>query len=285
MTKLASLSTTALCALALVAGISPAAADGGMGNELYGSAKFGVDWTNYNPNGAPDYDSNTFIGQGTVGVPLGNGWSAEGNFSFETQQFDNFGLPVSFAVDTWGVGALIGYRFDGQGRLGFDLAYQSADFGASIDGYRAGLRGEYFWMPNVTVRATAGWQNYDTSGIKADGFYGSAGGSYYFTRNIGFRGDIDYYTYNLSGFGSTSDYNVWDFGGKLQYKCDDYPLIFGGHVNYTTIDAFGSNNNAWNFGLDITASFGVGAGSSSLRDTETTAPFGPVRTGIKYFAF
>ena len=284
MTKLAYLSSTALCALALVAGVTPAAADGMGGHDLYGSANFGYDWTNYNPSGASDFHTGTFIGQGAVGVPLGNGWSAQGNFSFETQQFNNFG-PGTFSIDTWQVGGLVGYNFDGQGRLGFDLAYQSADFGTSIDGYRAGARGEYFWMPNATLRASAGYQNYDQSGLQADGFYGGVGGSYYFSRNVGLRGNIDYTDYNVTGFGPSADYNYWDFGAKIQYKCDDYPLIFGGHANYGTIDAFGNNADAWNLGIDITALFGVGAQNSSLRDAEVNAPFEPMRIGIKYLTF
>jgi hypothetical protein len=284
MTKLAYLSSTALCALALVAGVSPAAADGaagGWGNQLYGRVNLAYDWTMYNPNAAPDFHTHTFIGQGALGVPLGNGWSAEGNFSFESQQFNSF--SPKFSVDTWQVGGLVGYRFDGEGRIGFDLAYQTVDFGLSVDGYRAGARGELFWRPDVTFRAAAGYQNYDTSGIKADGFYGSAGGSYYFSRNIGFRGNVDYFTYNLRGFGPSSDYNVWDFGGKLQYKCDTYPFVFGAHADYATVDAFGTHgNDAWNLGIDFTALFGIGAQDSSLRDAEVNAPFESMRTGVKY---
>ena len=285
MTKLAYFSSSAVCALALVAGVTPAAADGMGGHDLYGMANFAYDWTMYNPSGAPDFHTNTFIGQGAVGVPLGNGWSAQGNFSFETQQFDNIFGPVNFAVDTWQAGALVGYQFDGQGRIGFDLAYETADFGASVDGYRAGMRGEYFWRPDVTFRADAGYQNYNTNGITADGFYGTAGGSYYFSRNIGVRGNVDYYTYNLTGFGPSTNYDVWDFGGKLQYKCDDYPLVFGAHAHYATIDAFGNTSNAWNLGIDLTALFGVGAQNSSLRDAEVNAPFEPMRTGVKYLTF
>jgi hypothetical protein len=142
-------------------------------------------------------------------------------------------------------------------------------------------------MPNFTVRGSAGWQDYNTNGFKADGFFGGVGASYYFTRNIGLRGSADYYTYDVNLFGAgLGDYNVWDFGAKLQYKCDDYPIIFGGHVNYATIDAFGGNDShAWNFGVDITALFGVGAQNSSLRDAEANAPFDSQRLGIKYFSF
>jgi len=283
MTKLAYLSSTALCALALVAGVAPAAADGGTGHDLFGSANFGYDWTMYHPNGMSDYHTRTFIGQGAFGVPLGNGWSAQGNFSFETQQFNNFG--PKFSVDTWQVGGVAGYNFDGQGRLGFDLAYQTVDFGVSLDGYRAGLRGDWYWRPDVTLRAVAGYQDYNTNGIKADGFYGSGGGSYYFNRNFGFRGNVDYYTYRVTGFGPSSDYDVWDFGGKLQYKCDTYPLVFGAHANYATIDAFGSHSNDWVLGLDLTALFGIGAQNSSLRDAEANAPFEPMRIGVKHFTF
>ncbi len=282
MTKLAYLSSTALCALALVAGVSPAAADGGMGNQLYGSANFDYDWTMYNPKMGSDFHTHTFIGQGAIGVPLGNGWSGQANFSFETQQFNNFG-PANFSVDTWQIGGVAAYQFDGQGRLGFDLAYQSLDFGATVDGYRAGLQGELFWRPDVTFRAAAGYQDYDTNGLRGDGFYGSAGGSYYFSRNIGFRGNVDYYTYNVRGIGPSFDYNAWDFGGKLQYKCDTYPLVFGAHANYATVDAFNVNgNDAWNLGISVTALFGIGAQDSSLRDAEANAPFESLRTGVKY---
>ena len=42
MTKLAYFSSTALCALALLAGVTPAAADGAMGgHDIYGSVNFG----------------------------------------------------------------------------------------------------------------------------------------------------------------------------------------------------------------------------------------------------
>ena len=286
MTKLAYLSSTALCALALLAGVTPAAADGAMGgHDIYGSVNFSYDWTQYDPDFAPDFHTNTFLAQGAFGVPVGGGWSVEGNFAFETQQFDDFGLPIDFSVDTWQVGGVLGYNFDGQGRLGFDLAYQTIDVGISIDGYRAGARGEYYLQPNVTLRAAAGYQNYDDSGITADGFYGQVGGSYYFTRNIGLRANVDYYTYNLSGFGPSTDYDVWDLGAKLQYKCDDYPLVFGGHVNYGMIDAFGSDTNDWVLGLDLTAMFGSGASNASLRDAETNSTWGPERIGVKHLSF
>jgi hypothetical protein len=285
MTKLACLSSSALCALALLAGVTPAAADGAMGgHEIYGSVNFGYNWTQYDPSGASDFHTNTFLTQGAFGVPVGSGWSVEGNFAFETQQFENFG-PINFSVDTWQVGGVAAYNFDGQGRLGIDLAYQTLDVGLSIDGYRVGLQGEYYLQPNATLRGVAGYQNYDSSGITADGFYGSGGGSYYFTRNLGIRGNIDYYNYSLSGFGPSTDYTVWDFGAKLQYKCDDYPLVFGGHVNYATIDAFGSDANAWSLGVDITAMFGSGASNASLRDAETNTTFEPVRIGTRYITF
>src|SRR5262245_20335625 len=279
MTKLAYLSSTALCALALVAGVTPAAAEG----ELFGTAHFGFDWTNYDPEFIPDFDSTTFIGQGAVGIPLGNGWSGQMNFSFESQDFD-LGIPlVDLSLDTWQVGGVIAYQDAGRWKGGLDLAYQVADFGISIDGYRAGLRGEYYASPNFTLRGAAGWQDYNNSGIEADGFYGGIGASYYFTRNIALSGSVDYHTYDLSIFSaSVGDYDVWDFGGKLEYKCDEYPIAFGGHVNYATIDAFGFETDAWNFGLDITAFFGDDARSASLRDAEMNAPFAPERLGVKY---
>lgn len=288
MTKLAYLSSTALCAIALVAGVTPAAADGSMGgHDIYGSVNFGYDWLNYDPDFAPNYHNNIFTAQGAFGVPLDDGWRVEGNFSFETQQFDNFGLPIDFSIDTWQVGGVLGYDFGGEGRIGFDVAYQTVDVGISLDGYRLGARGEYNLQPNVTLRATAGYQDYDNSGIQADGFYGGVGGSYYFTRNIGFRGEIDYFNYSLSGVPvpGSNDYDVWDFGGKLQYKLDDYPLVLGGHVNYATIDAFGFDTNVWTFGLDLTAMFGSGASDSSLRDTESNTTWEPERIGVKYFTF
>ena len=287
MTKLAYLSSSALCALALVAGVSPAAADGVMGGtDIYGSVNFGYNWLNYDPDGLSDFHNNTFVAQGAFGVPVGGNWSIEGNFSFETQQFDNNGLPINFSVDTWQVGGVAVYNFEGQGRLGFDLAYQTIDAGISVDGYRVGARGEYYLQPNATLRGIAGYQNFDDSGITADGFYGGAGGSYYFTRNIGVRGEIDYYTFNLGGVGPFStDYDVWDFGAKLQYKCDDYPLVFGGHVNYATVDAFGGDTNVWTVGVDLTALFGSGASKASLRDAEVNSTFEPMRIGMTYQTF
>ena len=287
MTKLASLSSTALCALALVAGVSPATADGVMGGtDIYGSVNLGYSWLNYNPDGAPDFHNNVFNAEGAFGIPLGGNWSVEGNFAFETQQWDNMGAPINFSVDTWQVGGTAVYHFDGQGRLGFDLAYETLDAGISMDGYRVGVRGEYYLQPNATLRAAAGYQDYDNSGIQADGFYGGAGGSYYFTRNIGVRGEVDYYTFNISGLGPFStDYDVWDFNAKLQYKCDDYPLVFGGHVAYATIDAFGGNTDVWNLGIDITAMFGSGASKASLRDAEVNSTFEPMRLGTLYQTF
>jgi hypothetical protein len=285
MTKLASLSTTALCALALVAGVTPAAAAAGS-DDIFGAVNFGYDWTNYDPSVVSDFHTNTFLAQGAFGVPIGNGWSLQGNFAFETQQFDDFGLPVSFAIDTWQVGGVVAYDFDNEGRLGFDLAYESIDVGVSADGYRAGVRGEYYWLPEATLRANLGWQDYETDGLELDGFYGGIGGSWYFSRNLAVRANIDYYTYDLS-FGpfGIGDYDVWDFGAKLQYKLDEYPIVLGGHVNYGTIDFAGLDSDAWVLGVDITALFGSDAADSSLRDAENNSTFTPIRTGVKYFSF
>jgi hypothetical protein len=284
MTKLASLSTTALCALALVAGVTPAAAAAGS-DDLFGAVNFGYDWSNYDPSIVSDFHTNTFLAQGAFGLPIGNGWSLQGNFAFESQQFDDFG-PINFSVDTWQVGGLVGYEFDNEGRLGFDLAYETIDVGLSIDGYRAGVRGEYYWLPEATLRANLGWQDYDGTALEMDGFFGGIGASYYFTRNLAVRGSIDYYTYDINlGPISFGDYDVWDFGAKLQYKLDEYPLVLGGHVNYGSIDAFGGDSDAWVLGLDITALFGSDAEDSSLRDAENNSTFTPMRTGVKYFSF
>jgi hypothetical protein len=282
MTKLAYLSSTALCALALVAGASPAAADD---TDLFGSARFAFDWTNYEPESSSEFDTNTFIAQGTVGVPLGSGWSGQLNYSFETQDFSDFGLPVDLAIDTWQMGGVIAYQED-RWKFGLDMAYQALDFGMSVDGYRVGLRGEHYWSPNFTVRLGGGWQDYDNSGFQADGFYAGGSASYYFNDNVALRGSADYYEYDVN-FGPISfgDYEVWDFGGKLQYKCDDYPVVFGAHVNYAEIEAFGDENDAWNFGFDITALFGEDASKSSLHDAERDGTFDPQRSGIKYFSF
>jgi len=289
MTKLAYLSSTALCALALVAGVTPAAADGPMGgHEIYGSVRLGYDWLNYDPDGFSDYHNNTFIAQGSFGVPIGGNWALEGNFSFETQQIDeDLTLGVDTSLDTWQVGGVAVYNFDGQGKIGIDLAYETLDYAVSIDGYRVGLRGEYYLQPNATLRAVAGYQDYDNSGLEADGFYGAVGGSYYFTRNIGLRGQLDYYTYDLSAAGpfTSGDYDVWNLDAKLQYKCDDYPLVFGGHVGYANIDAFGVDTNAWTLGVDLTAMFGSGASSASLRDAEVNSTMEPMRIGVQHFTF
>jgi hypothetical protein len=286
MTKLTYLSSTALCAFALAAAITPAAADGGMGagNQFYGSADVGYNWTNYSPNGASDYHSGTFVGQGAIGMPFGNGWFGEGNFSFESQQFNNVFGPGSTAIDTWQVGALVGYNFDGQGRLGVDLAYQTLDFGFSVDGYRAGIRGEYYLNRDATLRAGVGYQDYNQNGIEGDGVYANGGGSYYFNRNLGIRGDVDYFKYDLTGFGPHTNFDVWALGGKLQYKLDDCPVILGGGVTYGDINGpFGvGDNHAWQFGLDITAKFGSGAPAKSLAETERTSTFEPSRIGVAF---
>lgn len=280
MTKLAYLSSTALCALALTVAATPAVAD-----EMYGSVSLGYDWLNYDPDLLPDFHNNTFIAQGAFGVPLGGNWAIEGNFSFETQQFDDFGLPIDFAADTWQVGGVIAYNFSGEGRLGFDLAYQAADFGVSIDGYRVGARGEYYLQPNVTLRGVVGYQDYEGNVLEVDGFYGMAGASYYFSRSFGLRGEVNYYTYDVSLGPISGDYDVWDIGAKLQYKCDDYPLVIGGHVNYATVDAFAGDTNVWTLGVDITAMFGSGASNASLRDAEVNTTFEPQRIGVQYITF
>jgi len=72
---------------------------------------------------------------------------------------------------------------------------------------------------------------------------------------------------------------------QLQYKCDEYPLVFGGHVDYATIDAFGNDTTAWTLGVDLTAMFGSGASNASLRDAENNSTFEPMRIGVQHFTF
>ena len=287
MTKLSYLTSTALCALALAAAITPAAADGGMGagNQFYGSADAGYRWTSYSPSGTSDYHTGTFVGQGAIGMPFGNNWFGEANFAFETQQFNNNFLGAGHtALDTWQVGGLAGYNFDGQGRIGIDLAYQRLDVGFSLDGYRTGIRGEYFICPNGTLRAGVGYQDYNQNGFEGDGIYANGGGSYYFNRSVGVRGDIEYYKYDISGFGPNTNTDVWSFGGKLQYKIDDYPLTLGGGVAYADINPpfGGGRDHAWQVGLDLKASFGTGAPAKSLAETERTSTFDSSRIGVAF---
>jgi len=284
MKKLAYLSSTALCALALTAAVTPAAAD----TDLYGDVNFGFDWLNYEPDGSSDFHNNTFIAQGAFGIPLDGPWAVEGNFSFESQQFDDFGIPINFSIDTWQVGGVLVYEFGSDGRVGLDVAYQTVDLGVSVDGYRVGARGELFLQPNLNLRAAAGYNDYEGNFLESDGFYGSAGFSYYFSRYFGLRGQVDYYTYDFSLPPLSFDYDVWDFGAKLQYKFDNLPVIFGGHVNYGMIDVGaggGSDTDVWVVGVDITALFGTDASDASLRDAEANSTFEPQRIGVKYFTF
>jgi len=225
-------SCLAIAALA-AASVNPATA---AKNRYAGMITLGYSFSSIDTDtGLDDIDVSSFIGSGAVVYNLEGDWFAQANFAFASHSPDTDPLPINFTLDTWNAGGTIFWRDPSVGMLGVDVAYQSADAGISGDGFRAGLRGEWYPNDRWTVSAAFGWETADFNLIDIDGIYANAAVKYYFSDRFSLALNANYFDAETDLI--PIEPNQWSVGLEGEYLASrETPLSIYGGVRYGEFD-------------------------------------------------
>jgi hypothetical protein len=246
-------SCLAIAALA-AASANPASA---AKNRYAGEITLGYSFSSLDTNipGASDVDFDTFIGTGSIMYNLEGNWFAQANFAFQAASPDINGLNgIDFSVDTWTAGGTLFWRDPGQGMLGVDVGYESADVALKGDGLRAGIRGEWYPNDRWTLGGAVGWEEVDFDLIRADGIYANAQVKYYINDRASVSLNANYFEANLNQ-GIPFDTNQWSVGLEGEYLISrETPVSVYGGVRYGD---FSVDNNPLDDPTQWTAYVGV----------------------------
>lgn len=251
-------------------------------NNYAGMLTLGYSFTNFDTDtGFGDVDIGTFIGSGSVMYNLEGDWFAQANFSFASHSPDLDPLPVSFALDTWNAGGTVFWRDPDSGMFGVDIAYQSVDVGLTGDGFRAGVRAEWYPNDNWTVSGAVGWEQIDFSLADVDGIYANFGVKHYHGDRFSLALNANYFEANVDviNFEPTQ----WSVGAEGEYLISrETPLSVYAGVRYGEFDLDFTNApdpSQWTAYVGLKFRFGNEGGSLVEQDREgavspTTTGFG-----------
>jgi len=205
-------------------------------NRYAGEITLGYSFTSLDSNipNADNVDFDTFIGSGAVVYNVEGNWFAQANFAFESASPDVNNSPVDFSLDTWTAGGTFFWRDPSQGMLGVDVGYQSADIGIKGDGFRVGVRGEWYPNDRWTLSGAVGWAETDFDLVSFDGIYANAGVKYYINDKASISLNANYYEVNLDQSISFSvDTSQWSVGLAGEYLISRAtPVSVYGGVRY-----------------------------------------------------
>jgi hypothetical protein len=202
-------------------------------NRYAGMITLGYSFTDFDlQNGSnSDTNINTFIGSGAVMYNLEGNWFAQADFAFASHSPDINAGPINLSLDTWNAGGTVFWRDPGVGMFGVDLAYQSADIGISGDGYRAGVRGEWYPNDRWTVSGAIGWEQLDFNLATVDGVYANAAVKFYFTDKLSASLNANYFEGNVDLVNFNSQ--QWSVGAEGEYLISrDTPVSIYAGVRY-----------------------------------------------------
>src|SRR4029079_17032556 len=126
------------------------------------------------------------------------------------------------------------WRDPSQGMLGVDVGYQSADIGIKGDGFRVGVRGEWYPKDRWTLSGAVGCAETDFNLVSFDGIYANAGVKYYINDKASISLNANYYEVNLNqNLPFSVDTSQWSVGLEGEYLISrSTPVSVYGGVRY-----------------------------------------------------
>ncbi len=275
----AGVSSLALAAL-VAASANPATA---AKSRYAGTITLGYSFTDFDLQAGPNstVDVNTFIGSGAVVYNVEGNYYAQADFAFASHSPDSSKTGgISLALDTWTAGGTFFWRDSNVGLLGVDLGYQSADAGISGDGFRLGVRGEYYCGDRWTIGAAAGWEQVDFHSIaRIDGWYGNAQVKYYWNDKTSFSLNGNYYTADVHS--PSIKNNQWSVGLEGEYLISrDTPVSVYGGVRYGDFNVAFSSRDPTDWTVYAGIKFRFGNDGGSLADQDRNGALSPTTTGL-----
>lgn len=239
------------------------------------------------------YDSDVFSGKnidsykynfnGAALFDLTPSWNIQFDSTFRslTLSSDAFG-GKSLAIDTWDAGTQVFWRDTSKGLFGVTLGYNSLDlpFGESLDGFYAGLRGEYFANDHLTVGGGFVYNMFDGKG-QLSNYTGSLFGTYYVGTQTGISLRGQYASTDISGTGNS--FETWGLSTDVEYLFQNN-LSIAGSVGYEQADLpYGTANfDQWTVGAKLKVYFGT---EGSLANQHRTGSLAPLPTvGLPFYA-
>jgi hypothetical protein len=252
-------------------------------NDRYaGQITLGYSFTSFDTDVGPDIDVDTFIGSGAVVYNVEGDWFAQANFAFESASPDIPTLGfVDFSVDTWAAGGTFFWRDPDQGMFGVEVAYQSADALIKGDGYRAGLRGEWYAGDHWTVSGAAGWEETDFDFINLEGLYANAAVKYYINDRASISLNGNYYEVEFDTVFGSRDTSQWSVGAEGEWLFSRAtPVSLYGGVRYGEfeIDSTSIEPSQWTAYVGL--KFRFGNDGDSLADQDREGAVTPTTTGL-----
>lgn len=251
-------------------------------NRYAGMITLGYSYTDFDlQNGLGNTNTDAFIGSGAVVFNLEGNWFAQADFSFSSISPDISGSPVSLSLDTWNAGGTVFWRDSNVGMLGVDLAYQSADVGISGDGYRAGVRGEWYPNDRWTVSGAVGWEQIDFNLATVDGIYANLGVKYYVNDKISVSLNANYYEANVDV--ASFSPSQWSVGAEGEYLISrETPVSVYGGVRYGDInpDLGGGVDDPTQWTAYVGLKFRFGNDGDTLAGQDRNGAVAPTTTGF-----
>lgn len=244
-----------------------------------GTISLGYSYTDFNIDGIDDTSVDTFSGSGAVVFNLEGNYYAQADFAFASHSLgDDFTGPIDISLDTWKAGGEVFWRDPSVGMFGVELAYQSADLGISGDGFRAGVRGEYYFSDKFTLGAAVGYQELSVDPfLDADGWYVNAKATYYVNDKVSVSLNANYFTLDL---GLSSDVDQWSVGAEAEYLISkETPVSVYGGVRYGQYDIDNASFDNDETTVYVGVKFRFGNEGGSLKDQDRNGALTPTTTG------
>ena len=231
---------------------TPAFADGSGGKLFSGLGDVGYNYVDFGGESADQLH-----GSGSALWTWPGKWNAQGNFDFNTFQFDGGG-----AATTSKFGGGVFWRDPSDYALGGEIHYQSFE---GFDGVDLKARGELY-LTEFTVGAFVGFGNYD----ELDGWQLGGYGTYYLERNLGLNVTTQYASWD-------NNVDDWSLNGEIEYLVPDCDASIYGGLGFGMLDSStpSADDDYWQIGGGIRIHFGP---DGSLQQRNRAEPLRTVRS-------
>lgn len=196
--------------------------------------------------------------QGAIGFEAAPRWNVQFDAAFTNDAYADLLFFDGPSFESYRAGTQIFWRDPSQGMVGVEFAYQSfAGFGDAIDGYVAGLKGEYYAGANTTIGGGLTYSLLTPIFGSADAatFGGNAFVTYYASDTVGLSLRTSYNSTDIDISIGTQD--IWTVSADVEYLFTGQMSV-SASAGYTTNDYFAFNSfDAVSAGVKLKFYFGT----------------------------
>lgn len=198
-------------------------------------------------------------------------WNVQFDFNYGTASFlsDDIFSGKDISIDDWQAGTQIFWRDPTRGLVGVQVAYSDLSVSiASLDGFRVGLRGEYFGSDTYTLGGAIVYDSVGQGGDDLETTTGSLFGTYYSGTQTAYSLRAAYGTF---GGNSPSDLDNWEISADVEHLFQNNLSLSGG-LGYARLDGSGGNLDSFNVMAKLKVYFGTEGTLANQHRTSTLEP-------------